>query len=103
MAIPKISTARNTRLGQKGVRMKKMYWIGNAHLDPVWLWRWQDGYSEVLATYRSALDRMKETEDFKFTSACAVYYQWIEKSDPEMFEEIKQRVKEGRWNITGGW
>jgi len=103
MAIPKISTARKIRFGPKGARMKKMYWIGNAHLDPVWLWRWQDGYSEVLATYRSALDRMKETEDFKFTSACAVYYQWIEKSDPEMFEEIKQRVKEGRWNITGGW
>ena len=83
--------------------MKKMYWIGNAHLDPVWLWRWQDGYSEVLATFRSALDRMKETPDFKFTSACAVYYQWIEKSDPEMFEEIQERVKEGRWSITGGW
>ena len=83
--------------------MKKMYWIGNAHLDPVWLWRWQDGYSEVLATFRSALDRMKETPDFKFTSACAVYYQWIEKTDPEMFAEIQQRVNEGRWNITGGW
>lgn len=83
--------------------MKKMYWIGNAHLDPVWLWRWQDGYSEVLATFRSALDRMKETPDFKFTSACAVYYQWIEKSDPEMFAEIQERVKEGRWSITGGW
>ena len=72
MAVPKISTARKIRFGPKGARMKKMYWIGNAHLDPVWLWRWQDGYSEVLATYRSALDRMKETEDFKFTSACAV-------------------------------
>ena len=81
---------------------KKLYYIGNAHLDPVWLWNWQDGYSEVLATFRSALDRMYESEDFKFTSACSAYYQWVEKTDPEMFEEIKARVKEGRWNIVGG-
>jgi len=83
--------------------MKKMHLIGNSHIDPVWLWRWQDGYSEVLASLRSALDRMKETDDFQYTSACAVYYQWIEKTDPEMFEEIRARVKEGRWNIVGGW
>ena len=83
--------------------MKKLYLVGNAHIDPVWLWRWQDGYSEVLATYRSALDRMKEFPDYKFTSACAVYYEWVEKTDPEMFEEIRERVKEGRWNIVGGW
>ncbi len=83
--------------------MAKLHLIGNAHLDPVWLWRWQEGFSEILATFRSALDRMKEFPDFKFTSACAVYYQWIEKVDPEMFREIQERVKEGRWNIVGGW
>lgn len=83
--------------------MKKLYLVGNAHIDPVWLWRWQDGYSEVLATYRSALDRMKEFPDYKFTSACAVYYEWVEKTDPEMFEEIRERVREGRWNIVGGF
>lgn len=83
--------------------MKNVYMIGNSHIDPVWLWRWQDGYSEVLASFRSALDRMKETEEFQYTSACAVYYQWIEKTDPEMFEEIRARVREGRWIIVGGW
>lgn len=83
--------------------MSKIHLIGNAHLDPVWLWRWQEGFSEVLATFKSALDRMNEFPDFKFTSACAVYYEWIEKIDPEMFEEIKKRVQEGRWNIVGGW
>lgn len=83
--------------------MAKLYLIGNAHLDPVWLWRWQEGFSEILATYRSALDRMEEFPDYIFTSACAVYYQWIEKVDPEMFAEIQKRVEEGRWNIVGGW
>ncbi len=83
--------------------MADVYLIGNAHIDPVWLWRWKDGFSEVMSTFRSALDRMKEFPDFKFTSACSVYYELIEKMDPEMFEEIKERVKEGRWSIVGGW
>jgi len=85
------------------LKMAKVHLIGNAHIDPVWLWRWQEGFSEIRATYRSALDRMKEFPEFKFTSACASYYQWIEKVDPDMFEEIRQRVKEGRWSIVGGW
>lgn len=73
--------------------MAKIHLIGNAHLDPVWLWRWQEGFSEILATYRSALDRMNEFPDYKFTSACAVYYQWIEKMDKDMFDEICMRIK----------
>lgn len=80
----------------------KLYLIGNSHIDPVWLWRWQEGFSEILATFRSALDRMKDFPDFKFTCACAVYYEFVEKLAPDMFEEIRQRVKEGRWNIVGG-
>lgn len=83
--------------------MQDVYLIGNAHLDPVWLWRWQDGFSEILATYRSALDRLYEFPNMKFTSACAVYYQWIEKLDPDMFREIQEMVRAGRWEITGGW
>ena len=83
--------------------MADVYMIGNAHLDPVWLWRWQDGFSEILATYRSALDRLYEFPETKFTSACAAYYQWIEKMAPDMFAEIQQMVKQGRWEIVGGW
>ena len=83
--------------------MKKVHLIGNAHLDPVWLWRWKEGFAEIKATYKSALDRMREYDDFKFTSACSAYYMWIEKSDPAMFREIQQRVREGRWELTGGW
>lgn len=82
--------------------MANLHLIGNAHLDPVWLWRWQEGFAEIAATFRSALDRMKDFPDFTFTSACSVYYEWIEKLAPDMFEEIKQRVLEGRWNIAGG-
>ena len=82
---------------------KTLYMVGNAHIDPVWLWRWQDGFSEIRATFRSALDRMNEYPGFIFTSAAAAYYAWIEQNDPGMFEEIRTRVREGRWAIAGGW
>ncbi|HEX7064285.1 MAG TPA: glycoside hydrolase family 38 C-terminal domain-containing protein [Bacillales bacterium] len=80
-----------------------LHMIGNAHLDPVWLWQWQEGFQETKATFRSALDRMKESDDFLFTSSSAANYEWIENNEPEMFEEIKQRIEEGRWEIVGGW
>ncbi len=83
-------------------KQRKIHLIGNAHIDPVWLWRWQEGYAEIKATFQSALDRMREFPDFVFTSGCASYYKWIEENAPEMFEEIKARIKEGRWVIVGG-
>ena len=55
------------------IKKKRIHLIGNAHLDPVWLWQWQEGFAEIKATFRSALNRMKEFEDFKFTSACSAY------------------------------
>lgn len=59
--------------------MKKLYLIGNAHLDPAWLWPWQEGFAEVKATFSSALDRLNEYEGFIFTSSSVQYYEWIEK------------------------
>src|SRR5215213_5171883 len=82
---------------------KTLHMIGNAHIDPVWLWQWQEGFHEVKATFRSALDRMKQYDDFIFVASSAAFYEWVEKSDPAMFAEIQQRVREGRWQVVGGW
>ena len=81
----------------------QFYCVGNAHLDPVWQWKWQEGSAEAKATIRSALDRMKEFPDFKFVCSSASVYQWIEEFDGAMFEELKERVKEGRFVVVGGW
>ncbi len=82
---------------------KRVYLIGSAHLDPIWLWRWQEGCGEVLQTFRSALDRLNEYDDFVFTCSSAAYYQWVEEIAPDLFEEIRARVKEGRWVPVNGW
>lgn len=81
----------------------QIHLIGSAHIDPVWLWTWTDGYSEVKATFQSALDRIDEYPDFIFTCAGACYYQWVEQSDPVMFEKIRKAVQAGRWVPVNGW
>jgi alpha-mannosidase len=43
--------------------------IGNAHLDPVWLWRWQEGFQETKSTFRSVLNLMSDFDEFFFTSS----------------------------------
>lgn len=82
---------------------RTMHLVGHAHLDPVWLWPWQEGYQEARATFRSALDRMQEYPDFVFTCDQIVLLSWVEECDPEMFAEIRARVAEGRWVPVGGW
>jgi alpha-mannosidase len=81
----------------------RFHMIGQAHIDPVWLWPWPEGVSVVLSTFRSALDRMNENPEFCFTASSAQFYQWIADNDPDMLEEIRKRIREGRWNIVGGW
>ncbi len=77
--------------------------ILNAHIDPVWLWPWQGGMDEALATCRSACDRLDRHPDVVFTRGEAWIYQVVERIDPPLFERIKRHVEAGRWEIVGGW
>lgn len=79
-----------------------IHMIGHGHIDPTWLWRWTEGYEEVRATFRSALDRMRETPEFKFTASSACFYRWMQEAEPKLFEELRARVREGRWEVAGG-
>ena len=86
-----------------GGARRTLHLIGNAHIDAVWLWPWQEGLAEVKATFASALERMREYPEFVFTCSSAAYHEWVEHNAPELFAEIRERVAEGRWRITGGW
>lgn len=80
-----------------------LHMIGNAHIDAVWLWQWPEGYQEVRATFRSAIDRMAEYPEFVFTCDSVLYLDWVKESDPELFAAIRERIAEGRWVVVGGW
>src|SRR5579863_5762901 len=75
---------------------------GNSHIDMAWLWPWTETVEVVRNTFRSVLDLMREYPDFKFTMSSARTYEWIQEKYPDMFEQIKERVKEGRWEVIGG-
>lgn len=83
--------------------MSKFYMIGNTHFDPVWEWTWDEAMASIRATFRSALDRMKEYPDFCYSFSSPPVFEWIKKTDLDMFEEIKQRVDKGRWDLAEGW
>ncbi len=77
--------------------------IGNAHIDPVWLWQWPEGYQEVRATFQSAVDRLDEYPEYVFTCDSSLFLAWVEESDPALFERIREHVASGRFQIVGGW
>lgn len=83
--------------------MKRVHLICNAHLDPVWLWRWQEGCTEALSTFRTAEAFTEEFPDFVFNHNEAILYEWVKENEPELFARIQQKVKEGKWHIMGGW
>jgi alpha-mannosidase len=76
--------------------------IANAHLDPIWLWNWQAGVDEALATFRSAVDRCHEYPEFRYTRGEAWLYEWVEDLDPGLFREVRELIVAGRWSIAGG-
>lgn len=83
--------------------MKKLFLLCNAHLDPVWLWDWQEGATATLATFRAAADICEESENFVFCHNEALLYQWVEEYDPALFRRIQALVAAGKWCIMGGW
>ena len=76
--------------------------VGNSHIDMAWLWPWTETVEVVRNTFQSVLDLMREYPDFKFTMSSARTYEWMQEKYPDLFKQIEERVKEGRWEIIGG-
>jgi len=74
--------------------------VGHAHIDMNWMWTWNETVAVTLATFRTMLDIMDEFPDFHFSQSQASTYRIVEEYDPAMMERIKQRIAEGRWEIT---
>src|ERR1035441_5469834 len=90
-------------LGHGQTKSNVLHIIGHSHIDAAWLWPWRDGADSVLDTFRSALNRLNETPGFCYSHSSSAHYRWVERSDPALFAEIQQRIREGRWEVVGGW
>jgi alpha-mannosidase len=80
-----------------------VHMVGNAHIDPIWLWPMSEGREEVSSSYRTALMLIKEFDGYVFTSGGASTYEWVQQDDPAMFRSIQRAVLEGRWVLVNGW
>ncbi len=75
---------------------------GNAHIDAAWLWPRSETVDVVKRTFTTALQLMNEYPDYTYTQSAAQYTEWMADKYPKLNEQIRERVKEGRWEIVGG-
>jgi alpha-mannosidase len=97
------------REAQKGLltlrpllQQANIHLTGNAHIDAAWLWPWTETVEVVRQTFGTALQLMDEYPKYTYTQSAPAYDEWIEQKYPPEFEQIRQRVKEGRWEMVGG-
>ncbi len=83
--------------------MKKLFLVCNAHIDPVWLWEYEEGLGTAITTFSQAADFLEEYPGFVFNHNESALYEFVEKTSPALFERIKRHVANGRWIIMGGW
>jgi alpha-mannosidase len=84
--------------------MQTMTWhlTGNSHIDAAWLWPWTETVDVVKRTFGTALQLMYEYPHYTYTQSAAAYNEWMAEKYPDLNDQIKQRIKEGRWEIVGG-
>ena len=74
--------------------------VAHAHIDMNWMWDYSETVAITLGTFRTMLDLMAEYPDFTFSQSQASVYKIVEEYAPKMLEEIKQRIHEGRWEVS---
>lgn len=81
----------------------RVHLISNAHLDPMWLWEWEEGAAATVSTFRTAADLCEQFDGYVFNHNESLLYQWIEEYEPALFERVERLVQAGKWHIMGGW
>ncbi|NLF01354.1 MAG: alpha-mannosidase [Anaerolineales bacterium] len=74
--------------------------IAHSHIDMNWLWPWKDTVEVCRRDFTTMDALMEEFEEFRFSQSQASVYEATETHFPELFERIRNRVAEGRWDVT---
>lgn len=78
-----------------------VYMTGHSHLDVAWLWTVKEIVRKTARTFSNNLKLMDIYPNFSFCQSQAVLYDFMKKHYPEIFEQVKRKVKAGQWEITG--
>lgn len=76
--------------------------VGATHIDIAWLWTLAVTRDKAVRSFSTALELMRKYPEFTFMSSQPQLYKFVRESKPEIYEEIKKRVAEGRWEPEGG-
>lgn len=81
---------------------KKVYTVATSHLDTIWSWDFETTVSKYI--YKTLVDNFalfKKYPTYTFSFEGSYRYELMQEYYPELFEELKKYVAEGRWNVTG--
>jgi len=76
--------------------------VGHAHIDTAWLWPLSETKRKCGRTFSTVLRLMEQYPDFRFSQSQPQLYDFTKQCFPELYEDIKKRVAEGRWEAMGG-
>ena len=82
------------------IKAYTVHCIAHAHIDMNWRWGYQETAMVTIDTMRTMLDLMCDYPEYKFSQSQASVYRVIEQLAPDMLGQIKQRVHEGRFEVT---
>ncbi len=75
---------------------------GHAHIDVAWLWTLGQTRRKSGRTFHTVMRLMEQFPDYHFTQSQPQLYDYVRQDYPELFEQIKARIAEGRWEPIGG-
>lgn len=79
-----------------------VYCVGHTHIDMAWLWRLKHTHEKASRSFSTVLRMMEMFPEYIFLQTQPQIYEYIKEDFPEIYEEIKKRIKEGRWETDGG-
>ncbi len=75
--------------------------IGHTHIDCAWHWTFQQSREKVQRSFSTVVELMKRYPEYKFMMSQPLLYKYAKEEAPELYEDIKRLVKEGRWECEG--
>lgn len=87
---------------KNGSTAPKMYAFGHSHLDIAWLWTLEETKRKCARSFSSQLHLMDMYPQYKFLQSQPYLYEQTKKYYPQVYEKIKQKVREGQFIPEGG-
>lgn len=75
--------------------------IGHSHMDTAWLWHIDETIKKCARTSANQLSLMEQYPEYKFIQSSAYHTELIRRHYPALFERIREKVAEGRYEPNG--